>query len=154
MPSIIRQTAKEHLETPARKALSASGCSAAGVEFGGDGGGLAQLLNDQVAVSFGDDLLDIGRGRMPAEDDEACRSAANRLVIGERERYGLGAVVREALAQELDLVVATRDLLDAFIDLAKEGFVTGRFPALFRLCRHPRSLSNRASEVWASGSAG
>jgi hypothetical protein len=127
-------------------ALSAFGCSAAGVEFSGDGGGLAQLLNDQVAVSFRDDLLDVGRGRMPAEDDEACRSAAHRLVLGERERHGLRAVVREALAQELELIVAARNLFDPFVDLAEERFVTGRFPALFGFCRHAGRVPSSAAQ--------
>jgi hypothetical protein len=116
------------------------GFSAAGVEFGGDGSRLEQLLDDEVALAFGDDSLYLGRSGVSADNEEAGRCASNRLVIGERKRYRLGARFGVALAKELERVVAARDILNSLVDLANERLVAGRVPPFFALRRHVVNL--------------
>ena len=80
------------------------------------------LLHDGVTAIFGNhafDRLDL----MARLDHEADRVGANLLVYGDPKLDRLDARSVAALAQELDLVALARDLVDPFVDLAKEGLV-------------------------------
>ena len=65
---------------------------------------------------------------MTRQDGEEHGVRADLLVLGRRERYGLGALGVSALADEVDPVerAAPADLLDALVDFAEERFVAGQ----------------------------
>ena len=77
---------------------------------------------------------------MTRDDDEAGRATADALILGERDRDSLGALLAGALADDLERLgaslLADSTILEPLVDLAKPGLVRA-LPALTRHTSNP-----------------
>ena len=97
-----------------------------GIEVVGLFGGVAELLDDDVALASLHDALD-ARVLVSGEDEEPRRRAPNRLVLADRDRDRLFALLTAALAEELGAALDLEglvELCDPLVDLAEKRFVS------------------------------
>ena len=120
---------------------------APGIEVVGLFGGLADLLDDDVALASLHDALD-ARVLVTGEDEEPRRRAPNRLVVVDRDRDRLFARLAAALAEELGAALYLEGLVelgDPLVDLAEERFVSA---LSLCACRHdPMNEETQANTV-------
>src|SRR5690348_619579 len=88
---------------------------------------LSKLPDDVEALFLVDDLFD-RRNHVTRSNEEVCRLLPHPLVLDDRHLQGFLAVWIAALAQDVERVkfAALRKLFDPLVDLAKDGFVTGK----------------------------
>src|SRR4051812_30591670 len=107
--------------------------------------------HDQEALVRVDDRLDL-RDFMTGKDEEAVRAGADVLVLLDRQRHTRVASLVHALADERAEASRRGEVLDPFVDLAKQALISRRAPAL-RLQLGRRVVAHRshgARRLWIS----